>query len=242
MNELPSSVDLQTAEQDDGEVSIDLLQILGLLWSRKLIILAAMAVAAVLAFVKVAFFTADVFTAEGVLYVSNRTEFTQTMENDMVYGSDIDASRMMSETYMEILTTRAFFTDVSDALDGAYTWEEIRAMMSIAVVNETELLKITVRNGSAEDAYMVARAIVKQAPLKLSEIFDGGEVRIVERPVLPEEPNGKGLMRLLLIAVMAGFVLSCGVIVVLNFFDSTIRRSDDIVKRYNISILGEISQ
>lgn len=241
MNDIPAN-DLQTAEQEDSEVSIDLLQILGLLWSRKFIILAAMAVAAILAFVKVAFFTADVFTAEGVLYVSNRTEFTQTMENDMVYGSDIDASRMMSETYMEILTTRAFFTDVSNALDGAYSWEQIRGMMSIAVVNETELLKITVQNGSAEAAYMVADAIMRQAPLKLSEIFDGGEVRVVETPVLPEEPNGKGLMRLMLIAIMAGFVLSCGVIVVLNFFDSTIHRSDDIVKRYNISILGEISQ
>ncbi len=236
-NDLPLS-----DQQDENEVSIDLLQILGLLWSRKFVILAAMVAAAVLAVIKVAFFTADVFTAEGVLYVSNRTEFTQTMENDMVYGSDIDASRMMSETYMEILTTRAFFTDVSKAIGEKYTWEEISSMMSISVVNETELLRITVLSGSAEDAYLVANGIISQAPKKLNEIFDGGEIKVVEAPVFPDEPNGKGLMRLMLIAMMAALVLSCGVIIVLNFFDTTIHRSDDISKRYNISILGEISQ
>lgn len=239
MNEFPAN-DMPSSEQEGREVNIDLMQIAGLLWSRKFIILAVMAVAAALAFVKVTFFTADVYTAEGVLYVSNRTELTQTAETDMVYGSNIDTSRMMSETYMEILSTRAFFTDVSKAMGGVYTWDQIRAMMSIAVVNETELLKITVRSGSAEDAYLVANTIINQATQKLGGIFDGGEIKIVEDAVYPEVPNDKGLSRVMLIAIFIGFILSCGVIIVLNFFDDTIHRSEDITRRYNIPVLGEL--
>lgn len=241
MNDLPAN-DLPVPEQETNEVSIDLMQIAGLLWSRKFTILAVMVIAALLAFVKVAFFTPDSFTSGGVLYVSNRAESSQSAENVTVSSSDIDTSRKMSKTYMEILTTRAFFTDVSRAINGAYTWEEIRDMMTIDVVNDTELLKVTVQNESAADAYLVADAIINQAPQKLGEVFDGGEIKIVENAVMPDEPNSKGLIRLLLIAVFVGLILSCGVIVVLNFFDTTIHRSDDIVKRYNIPILGEISQ
>lgn len=240
-NEIPVN-EQPVLGQEDSEVSIDLFRILGLLWSRKFVIMAVMLVAAILAVIKIAFFTADVFTVDGVLYVSNKTEFNTASKSDMVNTSDISASRMMSETYMEILTTRAFFSDVSDAIGGVYTWEQIQKMMSIAVLNETELLKVTVKSGTAEDAYLVADAIMKQAPIKLSEIFDGGDIRIVENAVVPDEPDSKGLLRTLAIALMIAFVLSCGVIVVIDFFDTTIHRSEDITKRYNISILGEISQ
>lgn len=241
MNDKPVN-EMLNGINEDNEFSIDLFQLLELLWSRKIMIIVLMIAAALLAIIKVEFFTADVYTCESILYVSNRTELTQTMENDMVYGSDIDASRMMSETYMEILTTKGFFKEVSKAIGGKFTGEDISAMMSIAVVNETELLKIAVHNYTPEDTYLVAKGIVEQAPLKLGEIFDGGEIRIVEDVAYPDEPDSKGLIKKTFIAVTAAFMLGCGIVVIMHLLDRTVRNSDDVAKRYNISILGEISQ
>ena len=221
--------------------TIDLLEIWGIFWSRKLLIFICIIVAAALAFVKVAFLTEDVYSANGTLYVSNRSQVTAE-EDDMVYGSDINTSRLMSTTYMEILTMRSFLSDVSEDIGGKYSWQQIRRMMSISTRNDTELLTISVNCNSPEDAYEIANCILDQAPYKLGTVFDGGEVKVVEHAVVPAWPNGKNMPRTLMLAMLAGLAIGCAIAFLLDYFDNKVHRSDDVAKRYNIPILGEISQ
>ena len=222
---------------------MNVLEILEIFWSKRILIIICVLVAMALAFVKVVYLTDYTYSSSGMLYVSNHNDVTQTNDDeDIVYGSDIDTSRMMSTTYLEVLTTRAFYTEVSDAIDGLYSWSEIKGMVSISIVNETELLQITVRTGVPEDTYLIANTVINEAIGMIGEIFEGGEVKIVERPVFPEEPDGKGLMRMLAIAFAVGLVIGCLIAFMLDLLDTKIHRSEDVAKRYNVSILGEISQ
>ena len=206
-----------------------------------IIIFICVIIAVALAFVKVSFLTDDVYSANGILYVSNRNEVA-TQADDMVYGSDISTSRLMTTTYIEVLTTRSFLSDVSQELGGRYSWQQIRRMMSISSLNETELLRINVNSNSAEDSYEIANSILSQAPYKLGTLFDGGEVKVVEYAVVPAVPNGKNMTRTLMLAILFGLAIGCAIAFLLDYFDTKIHRSDDVAKRYGISILGEISQ
>ncbi|MCH5187483.1 MAG: hypothetical protein J1F63_03715 [Oscillospiraceae bacterium] len=221
--------------------TINLLEIWEIFWSRKILIIICVFLALVLAFVKVTYFTKDVYSTSGILYVSNRNDVGRSSD-DTVYGTDINTSRLMSTTYMEVLTTRSFLTDVSASVGGGYSWDRIRKMMSISSVNGTELLRVSVSCNSAEDAYNIANGIITNAPAKLGTIFDGGEVKIVELAVVPSAPNGKGLTRMLMLAFLMGLAIGCAIAFVLDYLDTKIHRSDDVAKRYGISILGEISQ
>ena len=221
--------------------AINLLEIWEIFWSRKIIIFICVIIAVALAFVKVSFLTDDVYSANGILYVSNRNEVA-TQSDDMVYGSDISTSRLMTTTYIEVLTTRSFLSDVSQELGGRYSWQQIRRMMSISSLNETELLRINVNSNSAEDSYEIANSILSQAPYKLGTLFDGGEVKVVEYAVVPAVPNGKNMTRTLMLAILLGLAIGCAIAFLLDYFDTKIHRSDDVAKRYGISILGEISQ
>ena len=234
---------VQEPEKNPEEIGydrIDLFELVGVMWKHKLIIIACALVATLLAYVKVAYMTADTYTATAMLYVSNKTELLKTM--DVVNQTDINTARTMSENCKVVFQNRSFLKDVSNATDNRYSWQSIRGMLSIASASETEFLNISVTAGTPDVAYEVANAFVEQAPKKFLTIFKGGEIEIVDKPEYPTGPNGNGMTRKLFLGFLIGCVLGAAICFAIYFFDTTIRKSEDVTKRYGISVLGELAQ
>lgn len=223
--------------EEDG---LDLIDLLHTFWTHKLLIILIMLAVASFMFVKTAFFTSDTYTASGVLYVSNQSK---VVSNDQYISSgDITTSRFLSTTYLEILKTSYFFEQVSDAAGGDYPWQYIAARTSIESVNETELLRVTVTADTANDAFILAGTILLEAPEKLKSVIGGGQVEIIEPPRMPENANSKGVVQKTIIGAIIGMIIAMLFIFVKGLFDIKIRKSEDVEKRYNVSILGEISE
>lgn len=221
--------------------TIDLLELLGVMWRNKLIIIACALVASVISFICVQYLTDDTYSSSGILYVSNKNRYSTTVD-DSINGSDIDTSRTLSTSYMEVLKTTSFLMSVSDEIGNKYSWAQIGSMMSVSSVNDTELLKITVVALNPDDAYEVASAIMTCAPGKLTAIFKGGEVEIADPPLYPSGPNSKGKSRKIVLGFILGAVVGALICFLLYFFDTKVHKADDIAKRYNVSILGELAQ
>lgn len=233
----------------DGRPGINLAakfrEILGAVWSHKFLVLLFMILAMIQAYVKLTYYTADVYTTSGILYVSNRSDETKRSQLDnTVYGSDLNASRTMSTTYIEILKMRSFLEQVSEATGGKYSAGQIGGMVSVAPLNSTstEMLRVSVRGGSADSVYEVAEAYLATAPSRLGFIFEGGEVKVIEDAVMPSAPSKPDVKSAMFRKMLIGMALGCALAIVLDYFDNKIHRSDDIVKRYHVSILGEISR
>jgi capsular polysaccharide biosynthesis protein len=217
---------------------IDLTEILRKIWAYKFVILVLTLVGMILSSVAVEFFTKDTYTASGILYVSNKKED----EDSEVSKNDIDTSKLMSSTYIEILQTCSFLTDVSKDLDERFSWGQIKGMISLSTVNETQLIRISTMANSAEDAYLVADSIVRQAPKKLSSVFKNGEIEVVDNVVMPKNPQSKNLPKKAAEGAVVGFAIGIVLAVVMSFFDTKIHKSEDVARRYNISVLGSIAQ
>lgn len=218
---------------------IDLLEIVKSIWTHKFMLVALAAVMAVLAVVRVEFFTKDQYVATGMLYVSNRQEYE---DDDKVSQQDINTAKSMSATYREILKTRTFLAEISDEIDNKYSWGQIRNMISVSAVNNTELVQVSVVANSAGDAFVIADSIVRNAPDKLGSIFENGLIKIVDNVVVPSGPIGKGTAKQGLMGAIIGFMLGMAIIVVINLFDTKIHKGEDVANRYGVSILGEIAQ
>lgn len=230
----------ETKNELQSEEGLDIFELLRVMWESKFIILACMIVLAGLMYVKTAYFTDDTYTADGVLYVSNKKDVYD--ETTSITKTDIDTSRTLSTTYIEILKTRSFLTDVSASLDGKYTWKQIKSMIKISSLNDTELLSVSVTAKSPKDAYDIVDSIMVHAPEKLIGIYKKGEVEIVDEPVMPLKPNGRGMAKNIAIGAIIGLVLGAAIAFVRGLFDRKIHKSEDVVKRYGISILGELAQ
>lgn len=218
---------------------INIVDLLLSLWQHKLLIISFIVVGMLAMFIRVQFFTADQYTANGVLYVSsqsNREELTGISQ------AAINSSRDLSMTAIETMKTRNFLSEVSKATGGKYSWGQIKEMMSVSVINDTELLSVRVTAGNAQEAYDIARSIILKAPQKLKSVFKAGEFSVVDNAIKPKAPNGKGLSRQLMLGGLLGAVLAVALVFIMNFFDTKVHKSEDVTKRYGISILGELAE
>lgn len=219
------------------EKEINLLEILGAIWQRKAVLILLAIIIGALAFVKVNYFTEDMYTSRGTLYVSNISSDANT---NKLSQSDIMSSRELSETYKEILNTRSFLNEVATVVGDKYSWAEIKSMLTISSVNETELLSISVVSKDPKDSYSIAQAILEKAPGKLISVFSSGQVTVVDEAVYQKEPIDKGVFKYTALGALAGVVLGVIIVFLFHFFDNKVHKSDDIAKRYKVSILGEL--
>ncbi len=218
---------------------IDILEILKSLWVYRFLLIALAVVISMLAVVKVEFFTDDTYVASGMLYVSNKDEYA---DDEKISQQDINTAKSMSATYKEMLKTRTFLAKVSEDIDNKLSWSQIDRMMSVSSVGNTELMQVSVVSNNPKDAYIVAESVVRNAPETLGKVFEKGTIKIVDEVVVPSAPMGKGTAKQGALGAMAGFMLGCAIVVVINLFDTKIHKSEDVASRYKVSILGEIAQ
>ncbi len=229
-------------EQEKEFSVINIAETLLLIRHYMWILIATTVAFAFVAFIGVKFLTNDTYTATGVLYVSNISN--KNTSGDIVGSiqkSDIDTSKTISTTYIELLKTRDFLETVSDKLNNTVSWSEIKQMLKISSIGDTELLRISVTAGSAEDSFRIAQSIIYQAPEKLLQIYDGGKVDIADNVYKPSAPDDKNLMTKIMFSGILGAVLGLFIIFAINFFDRKIHNGSDISKKYKASVLGEIS-
>ena len=219
------------------EKEINLLEILGAVWQRKVVLILLAIIIGALAFVKVNYFTEDLYTSRGTLYVSN---ISSDVDTSKLSSSDITSSRELSETYKEILNTRSFLNEVATVVGGEYSWAEIKSMLTISSVNETELLSISVVSKDPKDSYAIAQAILEKAPGKLISVFSSGQVTVVDEAVFEKNPVDKGAVKYTILGALAGIVLGVIIVLLFHFFDNKVHKGDDVAKRYSVSILGEL--
>lgn len=238
-------------EKKDIEL-FNIIEILQYIWKGKFFILAVMLFSALIAVVRIELFVSDKYTADGVLYIYSQNlddiQATTVFQNEdgesdvsstSVTGAAINDARTMSTTYMETLKLRSFLTEVSEEIGGVYSWGQIKNMMQVSSVNETEYVMVSVTAEDPKMAYRIAECICRKAQGKFSEIFKGGEAIIVDKVIYPQYPDSKGGLQNVCFSLVLGGMLGALIIILINLFDKRIRKSEEISNEYNISILGE---
>lgn len=223
---------------DNNSNEISIMDLIKILWLHKTSIIIFMIIAMVFTSIKLICFTQYTYTAKGILYVSNKKE--SVSKDIAIEKTDIDSSRTLSTTCIEILKTCEFLTDISNTVNNTYSWNQIQKMMTISSVSETELLSISIKAHSADDAYNIANDIMKKAPLKLQSVFKRSEIEIVDNVRYPEKPDDNKRLVKIFIGALAGAFIGFIYAYIKSLLDNKVHGSEDVEKRYNVSILGEL--
>ncbi len=225
---------------EENDQGIDILNFLQTLWKRKNLIIVLSIIFALTMFIKTEFFSVPLYQSNGILYI--RTVSNEIAEEEeYIYGSDISAARDLTSTYTEILKTRSFLIQVSDEIGNKYSWSQIKGMLSISSLNDTELLSIVVTAVNPDDAFDIASAVLKKAPEKFESVLSGGDVFLVDNAAYSDVPLAKGTTTNTLLGFALGFILGVIIAFLMDLFDKKVHNSADVEKKYNVTILGEIS-
>ncbi len=219
------------------ELSIQ--DIMYMLLEHKKIIIISMIVCFMLSFVYFKLMRIPTYSANTVLYV-NCMSVEESEAEVGISEYQIDSSRALTTTYMQILQGRSFLKSVSADLNYKYTVRQLSSMISIATLNETELLRIAVTNPNAEDAYLICKSISDNAAARLLSVFKGGAVEVVDEAEMPQTPSSVSMSKVFVLGAGMGFILGAVLVFLINLFDNKIRTGAELQTRYDITVVGEI--
>jgi len=221
------------------EIEIDLLHLLKVLWNKAWIIIVSMILAGVIAFTTAILFVTPMYTSSAMMYVNN-SSFEIGASTFSISSGELSAARSLLDLYIVILKSRTTLEKVIDKADLDYTYEELEKMITSASVNGTEVFSITATSADPAEAERIVDTIVEILPDRISEIVDGSSVRIVDTAILPIKRSSPSYTKWAAIGLIIGMVLSCGVIVLLDILDNTIRDEDYIVEKYGLPVLAVV--
>lgn len=239
------------------EQEINLAEIFFLLLSRIkfIIILTVIFGGALFAYAK--FWLPLQYSSSVSIYVKNSTENNSTTAT----ASDLSAAKSLASAYIVILNDDAMFDKVSDMLLEAYGSSQlssfftikkddsgkeyipaaqIRSLVSVAAVNNTEVIKITAVTRDPQLSADICNDISIYSKELLVQVTKAGSVETIGQAKVPTSASGPSVKRYTIIGALGGFILACALVIIIKLFDNRINSAEDIKNKFDIPVLGEI--
>lgn len=192
---------------------------------------------AVCSFFVTSFFIKKTYTATVKLYVSTDNKSSSGYDDLNSYNY---ASKLVA-TYIQMLNTNNFFTNVSEELSEKYTATELKSMITFTGIDNTEVFEASVVSDSPTEAKKIADAVAATAPTTISELLkNNAQLKIVDEAVVPKEPTSPNVSKNVIIAFLIGLVASLIFAFVRDYFDVKIKYDEEMTTLANLPILAAI--
>lgn len=167
---------------------------------------------------------------------------TRSNESVSITQTDINLNKNLVSTYREIIRSRRILSKVIENLDLDYSEAELKRMIGVASANDTELIVISVKNEDATLAKLIANEIAKVFKEEITKIYNIENISIVDKAVKAKEPYNISLVKQYLVGFALGFILGSGLIVMMFYFDDTIKSQEDIENKVGLSVLTSVEK
>lgn len=222
--------------KEKDKIEIDVLQMLKVLWKRKLIIVLAAVITGGIAFGYSSFVVKPEYTSTTRIYVVNRNQG----DKPGLTNQDLQAGSYLVKDYREIILSQDVLEKVVAEQNLNIDAKTLARKVRVTVPADTRIVSISVRDGVPEEASRIANALREVAAEKIIAVTRVSDVTTLEeaRPALsPSSPN---IRRNTILGVGAGAGLVIFVVLLVELLDDRVKRPEDIEEIMHISLLGVI--
>lgn len=225
------------------EQEIDLLKLLKVLWSKIWVIGISVLTGGIIFFLVTFFFISPKYESSALLYVNNNSlNIGSTKVN--ISSGDISASSSLIDTYAVILKSRTTLEQAIREGSLPYNYEQLSKMVTGGAAGKTPVFKITVTDTSPEMAAHICNTIVEimvDERSGIAAIVEGSSVSVIDYAVVATKKSAPHTGKNIVIGMLLGLVLSCGVIILVSLVDTTIREEEFLIENYkDIPVLSSI--
>ena len=223
-------------DNEENEV-IDLTEILSAVRQHLLELIFVTVVAAIIGFAASKFLMTPQYSSSAMMIVNTRQDVNANVTSDQINS----ATKLVS-TYSIIIKSDTVLQQVIDNLGLNLTYAQLNKRVTVAAVDDTQVMKITVQSDSPEWARQVCEQIITVAPDVIKEAVEAGSVKVISNPSLATEPVSPNIKKNTMLAAAVGFVLVIGIIVLQVLLDNKINTEEDVTKYLDMTVLGVIPQ
>lgn len=220
------------------EDTIDLLELVMILWHRLWLILLVGILTGSLSLVYTKNYIKPKYQAETLVYVNNNNI---TVGSISLSSSDLSVSQDLVSVYGVILESRRTLRAVIAETGLDYTTDQLKDMITSSAVDGTSVMSVKVTSENPEEAEQIANTIAEVLPDKIDEIIDGSSSRIIDYAIKPEQRISPSYSKNVMLGSIAGAFLVCVIVVILHLMDTRIHTEEDLREAYtDIPILASI--
>ena len=161
-------------------------------------------------------------------------------ESSAITQNDVNLNQKLVGTYSEIIRSRRVLNKVIKNLKLDTTWDVLQKRVSVSNKADTELISITVVSEESKIAPDIANEIADVFSDDIVTIYNIQNISIIDYAIESQKPYNISYTKQTIIAFLAGVVISCAIIFVMFYFDTTIKSSDDIEEKLGITVIGTV--
>ena len=173
-------------------------------------------------------------------YKSRATIILSSDKSKTTVQSEITANKNLIETYTEVVKSHRVLDRVIEENNLKESYEALSAKINVSSLKNTEIISISVVDANAYRSYEVANWVADIFKEEISQIYNDTSVNILDHAVEPRGPYNIDVIKQEIIYAVAGMVLGGGIILVLFYFDRTIKTTEQIDEIFKLPIFGQV--
>lgn len=222
--------------KEKDRIEIDVVQMLKVLWKRKLIIALAAIISGAIAFGYSSFVIKPEFTSTTRIYVVNRNQG----DKPGLTNQDLQAGSYLVKDYREIILSQDVLEKVVADQKLNIDAKTLARKVQVTVPADTRIVSISVRDSLPEEASRIANALREVASQKIIAVTRVSDVTTLEEARPAQSPSSPNIRRNTILGFGAGAGLVIVVVLIIELLDDRVKRPEDIEEVMHLSLLGVI--
>ena len=222
--------------ENEGYETIDLLEVLNAVRQHLLAVILTTVILAAAGFGVSKFLITPQYEASALMIVNTRQDTTSNVTSDQINS----ATKLVS-TY-SIIKSDTVLQQVIDNLGLSLTYEKLAERVTVSAVDDTQVMKITVKSDNPEWARQVCEQITVVSPDVILESVEAGSVKVISSAAVNPTPVSPNVGRNTMLGGVLGLVISVGIILLAVLLDNKIHTEDDIAKYLDLAVVGVIPE
>ena len=233
MNEQKTDV---VIANDESEIEIDLVELFYYYRTKWIPIIITFLIGIILAGGITKYLITPKYQAQSKLYVVSAS-------NDSVVDlADLNIGTALSKDYEKLLYIRPIVNEIIEEKKLPYTYEQLVDMITVASIDETRILTITVESINPQEAQDIANAMADKAVAYLPKLMETDAPNIAERAIFPELPSSPNLIKNMLIGGATGLFIALAFFTVIFLMDDTLQSAEEVEKAFGVMPLTVIPE
>lgn len=217
---------------------IDLKEFIMMFWNRKVSIILITVIFMVIGIIYSVGFVTPKYTSSTTLLLA--TSESSNSKTNTITTSDITLNSKLVSTYSELVKSKNVTRQVISNLGINETEDDLRNSITVSSVKDTELIKISVTDKNATNAYNVANEIAKVFTQKVSEIYNINNVQVLDQAEISSVPSNINHTKDIIMFTFVGLFVAIVFVIIANMLDTTIKTSEEVEKLCNVPVIASI--
>ncbi|PKM63188.1 MAG: hypothetical protein CVU97_01710 [Firmicutes bacterium HGW-Firmicutes-21] len=184
------------------------------------------------------------FLVDPVYYSESNIKIQSNVQNPSATVGDINAARMLVDSYLVILDSYDFYEKVHQSLDAdiksRYSISQIKSWTSLSPRNNTEIIRVYFKCPDSKYAKPVTEKIIENINSHFEYFTDYDTSVLVIETARDARVSGDRTKLFSIVGFIIGMAIIFVIAVIREVLDIRVKSVKDIVERYDMPVLGAI--